>query len=93
MNMIDIKHFTKIPVDKLKKLKSGDRIELLTYKKDRKVVITKVDDHCSNVSEDGFEIKEFQSVEDSHLVKLLKRLQSIEFPRSNKFFMNIIPAL
>lgn len=92
MSMLDIKHFTKIPVDKLRKLNSGDRIELLTYKKDRKVVITKKDKHLCDVTEDGFEMKEFHDIEDSGLAKLLKQLQRIEFPRSNKFFLEIYNA-
>lgn len=87
MNLLDIKNFTKTPVEKMKKLKAGDAIELLTYKKDRKVVIIKEDEHNFRVVEDGFEIKEFPNVAESKLVKLLKRLQAIEFPRSNKFFM------
>ena len=93
MSMLDIKNFTKTPVDKLRKLNCGDRVELLTFKKDRKIIIIKIDQHNFDVIEDGFEIKEFPEVEDSKLVKLLKQLQRIEFPRSNKFFMEIIPAL
>ena len=90
MGMIDIYHFTKAPVERLKKLNSGDKIELLTYKKDRKVIITKVDESICDVEEDGFEIKEYTGVEISVLSKLLKKLQHIEFPRSKKFYMKII---
>lgn len=89
MGMIDITHFTRMPVERLNKLNNGDRIELLTYKKDRKVVIIKVDADSCDVEEDGFEIKTFSGVEISKLSKLLKQLEHIEFPRSKKFFMNI----
>ncbi|EPZ54691.1 hypothetical protein H477_3831 [[Clostridium] sordellii ATCC 9714] len=39
--MYDIKNFTKTPIDKLSKLKVGDKLEILTYKKDRKIIIIK----------------------------------------------------
>lgn len=91
--MIDIKNFTKTPMERLKKLNPGDRIELLTYKRDRKVVIKKIDDYTFDVSEDGFMIEEFPAVEISALVKLLKHLQKTEFPRSNKFFLEILPPV
>ena len=93
MSMIDIKNFTKTPMERLKKLNPGDRIELLTYKRDRKVVIKKIDDYTFDVSEDGFMIEEFPAVEISALVKLLKHLQKTEFPRSNKFFLEILPPV
>ena len=92
MSMLDIKHFTKTPVERLRKLNIGDKIVLLTYKKDRKIIITKNDDNTYDVLEDGFEIKEFLAVEHSKLEKLLKQLQYVEFPRSNKYFMEIIPV-
>lgn len=93
MKMIAIKYFTNMPVEKLKGLNEGDRIELLTYKKDRKVSILKYGDHLYRVEEDGFEKKTFDEIGEAQLPKLLKQLQRIEFPRSNIFFMNIIPAV
>lgn len=90
MGMIDITHFTRMPVERLSKLNNGDRIELFTYKKDRKVVIVKVDAGSCHVEEDGFEIKMFVGIEIVKLSKLLKQLKHTEFPRSKKFFMNII---
>ena len=39
--MHDIKTFTKTSLNKLKNLCIGDKIELLTYKKDRKITIIK----------------------------------------------------
>lgn len=92
MGMIDIKHFTRMPVERLKGLNEGDQVELLTYKKDRKVILIKKAEHHYDILEDGFEVKEFRNVEESKLEKHLKQLQRIEFPRSNKFFLKIIPA-
>ena len=93
MKMTDIRHFTRLSLEILRKIKKGDSIELLTYKKDRKIRIIKVDEHNFDVVEDGFEGKEYTAVADSKLAKLLRQLQRIEFPRSNTFFMDIIPAL
>ena len=56
--MLDIKSFTRTPVEKLKKMRIGDRMELLTYKRDRKVVIVKVAEEICNVLEDGYEVVE-----------------------------------
>lgn len=89
MNMLDIKNFTRTPIEKLKKMKIGDKMELLTYKRDRKVVIVKIGEEICNVLEDGFEVVEYSAIENSQLAKLLKQLQRIEFPRSNKFFLEI----
>ena len=89
MNMLDIKNFTRTPIEKLKKMKIGDKMELLTYKRDRKVVIVKIGEEICNVLEDGFEVVEYSAIENSQLSKLLKQLQRIEFPRSNKFFLEI----
>lgn len=70
--MIDIKNFTKTPIEKLKKLEKGDRIELLTFKKDRKVIIIKKDFNYCDVIEEGFEYKVFENIEIKKLEKLLK---------------------
>ena len=87
--MHDIKTFTKTPLNKLKNLCIGDKIELLTYKKDRKITIIKKDLAIYNVIEDGFKYKEFDNVKFTELEHLLKQLQSVEFPRSNKYFFKI----
>lgn len=81
-----------MPVERLKGLNEGDQVELLTYKKDRKVILIKKAEHHYDILEDGFEVKEYRNVEESKLEKHLKQLQRIEFPRSNKFFLKIIPA-
>ena len=78
--MHDIKTFTKTPLNKLKNLCIGDKIELLTYKKDRKITIIKKDLAIYNVIEDGFKYKEFDNVKFTELEHLLKQLQSVEFP-------------
>lgn len=89
--MHDIKTFTKTPLNKLKNLYIGDKIELLTYKKDRKITIIKKDLAVYNVIEDGFKYKEFDNIKFTELEHLLKQLQSVEFPRSNKYFLKLVP--
>ena len=89
--MHDIKTFTKTPLNKLKNLCIGDKIELLTYKKDRKITIIKKDLAIYNVIEDGFKYKEFDNIKFTELEHLLEQLQSVEFPRSNKYFLKLVP--
>ena len=88
--MLDIKNFTKVTLEKLKKFNTGDQLELLTYKKDRKIIITKTDYSKFHIIEDGFEYNEFKNIDIKNLGKILKKLKKIEFPRSNKFFLKII---
>ncbi|MCR1849604.1 hypothetical protein NSA42_09985 [Paeniclostridium sordellii] len=88
--MLDIKNFTKVTLEKLKKINIGDQLELLTYKKDRKIIITKTDYSKFHIIEDGFEYNEFKNIDIKNLEKILKKLKKIEFPRSNKFFLKII---
>lgn len=88
--MLDIKNFTKVTLEKLKKFNTGDQLELLTYKKDRKIIIIKTDYSKFHIIEDGFEYNEFKNIDIKNLEKILKKLKKIEFPRSNKFFMKII---
>ncbi|CEN22287.1 hypothetical protein [Paraclostridium sordellii] len=88
--MLDIKNFTKVTLEKLKKINTGDQLELLTYKKDRKIIITKTDYSKFHIIEDGFEYNEFRNIDIKNLEKILKKLKKLEFPRSNKFFLKII---
>lgn len=88
--MIDIKNFRKATFENLKKIDVGNKIELLTFKKDRKVTIEKIDQNIFNVIQDGFEYKQFYNLDGKKLEKALKQIQRAEFPRSNKFFLKII---
>ncbi|WGX75364.1 hypothetical protein QJS64_15325 [Paraclostridium bifermentans] len=55
--MIDIKNFRKYTFENLKKIDVGNKIELLTFKKDRKITIEKINQNVFNVIQDGFEYK------------------------------------
>lgn len=68
---------------KLKKLAIGQGIDLRTYKRDRSVVITRMDEDAFAVEEDGFEKQRFET-DLKGMKKLLGKLLKREFPRSNK---------
>lgn len=81
--MIDKAGAVPTILTRLKKLASGRELKLLTYKRDRSVVIRRVGEDAFHISEDGFETRTFTS-DFKGLKKLLKTLLKREFPRSNK---------
>ena len=68
---------------RLQKMESGDFLELLTWKKDRSLLLVKQNENEVLVYERGFVEEEFR-VKFSKLKKLLKTLLKREFPRSHK---------
>lgn len=68
---------------RVKKLPIGHAIDLRTYKRDRSLVIVKLEAEKFLIVEDGFEKNEYR-VEMGGLWKMLKTLLQREFPRSNK---------
>ncbi len=68
---------------RLQKMESGDSLELLTWKKDRSLLLVKQNENEVLVYERGFVEEEFR-VKYSKLKKLLKTLLKREFPRSHK---------
>lgn len=81
--MVDKSALMAILGTRLKKLPVGHAIDLRTYKRDRSVVIVRVDGERFRVIEEGFEQQEF-FVDRDKLDRLLKTLVKREFPRSNK---------
>ena len=67
----------------LRKMETGDSLELLTWKKDRSLLLVKQSGEKVVVVERGFVEEEYQ-VEFNKLKKLLKSLLKREFPRSHK---------
>jgi len=67
----------------LKKLSPSQGIALLTYKRDRGLVILCLDDHAYEVREFGF-INEKSVVTQERIGRLLKTVIKREFPRSHK---------
>ena len=69
--MIPIDNFIEDAVRKLKKMKPLNCLDIRTYKRDRSVVIEKLEDGY-NLYEDGFEKEEFKNLSLDELKKLLK---------------------
>ncbi len=68
---------------RLKKLPVRGRLELLTWKRDRSLVIVRETEDTVLVREEGFERHEYR-VGIARLRKLLKTLLRREFPRSRR---------
>ena len=68
---------------RLKKMDSGESLELLTWKKDRSLLLVKQGRDEIHVYERGFVEQEYR-VASGKLKKLLKTLLKREFPRSHK---------
>ena len=67
----------------MRKMETGDSLELLTWKKDRSLLLVKQSGEKVVVVERGFVEEEYQ-VEFNKLKKLLKSLLKREFHRSHK---------
>ena len=74
---------------RLQKMNTGDALQLLTWKRDRSLLLLKEGDEVV-VYERGFEDNEFR-VDVSKMKKLLKTLLKREFPRSHKIRIKVIP--
>ena len=92
MSKLSIVHFFRAPIERMETLSVGDRVELLTHKRDRKIVILKTGDSTYDVLESGFKENVFPDVPHSDVLKWLKRLKPIEFPKNRTFFIEVVPA-
>lgn len=81
--MINKENFISDILKRIQKLEVGKQLEIYTFKKDRKIIIEKLETYY-NIYEDGFEKQYFQNLELQDIKKLLKTLERREFPRSNK---------
>ncbi|NOX21062.1 MAG: hypothetical protein GXO99_07380 [Nitrospirae bacterium] len=70
-------------VELIKKLSPGEAIEVLSYKRNRRVIIIKQTDDTLCIKEQGYFEKEI-IVDSNRLHSLLKGLFRVEFPRSRK---------
>ena len=59
--MIPIENFIEDAIRKLRKLEVYSRLDIRTYKKDRSIVIEKLEEGY-NLYEDGFEKEEFKNL-------------------------------
>jgi len=81
--MIDKTKIIDTVCKKLAKLPLGHYLDLKTYKRNRTVIIAKIDKNRLLVIEDGY-FKDRFLIKPEKLKKLLKTLLKKEFPRSQK---------
>lgn len=87
--MVDMSNFIDYTLMKLKHIEVGEAIELLTFKKDRKVIVVKEEEYFT-LHEDGFYHEVFENLDTKELKKLLKTMVRREFPRSNRLHFQIV---
>ena len=87
--MISRDNFIDTTMKKCASLAIGQALDIRSYKRNRKVVIEKIDTGY-HVYEDGFEQKEFLDLTEEKLQKLLRTIEKREFPRSNKLRFYIL---
>ncbi|MGL4742406.1 MAG: hypothetical protein ACRC41_16705 [Sarcina sp.] len=88
--MIEISNFIDATLIKLKHIEVGESVCISTYKKDRHLVVFKVDENKFVLREQGYEKKIFHDLDKRGVKKLLKTLGKIEFPRSNMVHLSVI---
>jgi len=83
MALVNIDSVLRNLLQKLKKLKPPQGVELLSYKRNRSIAVLLLDDEKILVLERGYRDEE-QIIEKSLLPNHLKKLIKYEFPRSRK---------
>jgi hypothetical protein len=87
--MIDKTKIIDTVLQQLEKLPLGHYLDLKTYKRNRTVIIVKMDEKKLLVIEDGYFKNRFLIPPDK-LKKLLKTLLKSEFPRSKKIRLYVM---
>ncbi|EEQ26895.1 hypothetical protein L2415_04480 [Lactobacillus gasseri] len=62
------------------------RLKFLTYKKDRSITVEKTGDSFE-VIENGYRKIAWHNLTEAEVLKQIKKVQKIEFPRSNKLYL------
>lgn len=89
--MITIDNFVFDTLKRLDDLNIGNCLDIRSYKKNRKVIIEKLEDNY-NLYEDGFYNEYYLYLSKEELKKLLKTIEKREFPRSNKLRFYILSS-
>ena len=84
--MIDNKNLLKLLRIELRKMSNGNKLKFLTYKKDRSIFGEKNGDNF-RVVENGYHKIVWNNLTVAEVLKRIKKLQKIEFPRSNKLYL------
>lgn len=87
--MIDKTKIIETVCERLKKLPSGHYLDLKTYKRNRTVLIVKIDEKKLLVIEDGY-FKDRFFIKFDKLKNTLKTLLKKEFPRSKKIRLYVM---
>ena len=87
--MIDKTKIIDTVCERLKKLPLGHYLDLKTYKRDRSIIIAKIDEEDLLIIENGY-FKERFRIKPEKLKKLLKTLVGKEFPRSHKIRLYVM---
>jgi hypothetical protein len=87
--MIDKAKIIDTVCERLKKLPMGHYLDLQTYKRNRSLLIARMDEGDLLVIENGY-FKERFRVRSEKLKKLLKTLLKKEFPRSQKIRLYVM---
>ncbi|MDH4204765.1 MAG: hypothetical protein OEV45_04485 [Desulfobacteraceae bacterium] len=87
--MIDKTKIIDTVCERLEKLRLGHYIDLKTYKRNRTVIIVKIDEKKLLVIEDGY-FKDRFLIKSDKLKQLLKTLLKKEFPRSKKIRLYVM---
>ena len=84
--MIDNKNLLKLLRIELRKMSNGNKLKFLTYKKDRSILVEKNGDNF-RVVENGYHKIVWNNLTEAEVLKRIRKLQKIEFPRSNKLYL------
>ena len=84
MALLNIESALNRVKQQLKKMRPGQCIEMLSYKRNRGVSITLLGDGRLHVRERGYEKQEWEFASQQVLSSLLKSIMKREFPRSRK---------
>ncbi len=87
--MVNNLEFINIAMTSLKRMSENQKVQFKTFKKDRKIEIVKNLDSYT-IIEKGFKNNIFENLKYKDLKKVLKDIQKIEFPRSNKLWYKIV---
>lgn len=84
--MIDNKNLLKLLRIELRKMSNGNKLKFLTYKKDRSILVEKNGNNF-RVVENGYHKIVWNNLTEAEVLKRIKKLQKIKFPRSNKLYL------
>ncbi len=83
LDKVPARSAVKTAIQTVKRLKPATRLEILSFKKDRRVQVERADDGSMTVTEDGFVRQQWQA-DDASVQGILKDVIPREFPRSHE---------